>query len=145
MHAARRFGWWSLLAWLALGLALEAMHGFKVGWYLDVGNESRRLMLTLAHVHGTLIALVNLAFAASMRPAANDAKALGWAAGCLRWAGILMPSGFLGGGVQTFGADPGFAIALVPIGGLLLLSGVWLAARSVSQRHEGPPPHEPGN
>lgn len=125
---ARRSGWWSLLVWLSLGLVLESLHACKIGWYLDVGQETRRLLLTLAHVHGTLLALVQLAFAATM-PA--GAPGLARAAGALRWAGILMPLGFLGGGVWAVGGDPGIAVALVPIGGLLLLYGVAQAARSV--------------
>src|SRR5882724_2082352 len=44
-----RFGWWSLLVFLSLGGGLEILHGFKIGWYVDVGNEMRRLMFTLAH------------------------------------------------------------------------------------------------
>src|SRR6266705_6595013 len=56
-----RFGWWSLLVFLSLGGALEPLHGFKIGWYVDVGNETRRLMFTLGHAHGTLLALVNIA------------------------------------------------------------------------------------
>jgi hypothetical protein len=56
-----RFGWWSLLVFLSLGAVLEALHGFKIGWYVDVGNETRRLMFTLAQAHGTLLALVNIA------------------------------------------------------------------------------------
>ena len=56
-----RFGWWSLLVFLSLGAVLETMHGFKIGWYVDVGNETRRLMFTLAHAHGTLLALINIA------------------------------------------------------------------------------------
>src|SRR5207302_5676038 len=55
-----RFGWWSLLVFLSLGGLLETLHGFKIGWYVDVGNEMRRLMFTLAHAHGTALALVNL-------------------------------------------------------------------------------------
>jgi hypothetical protein len=129
LQRARSFGWWSLLGWLTLGMTLEAMHGFKVGWYLDVVNDARRLMLTLAHSHGTLLALVQLAFAATMP---KDAPSLARAGSCLRWAGILMPLGFLGGGIQIFGADPGYAIVLVPIGGAFLFVGVLLAARSVT-------------
>src|SRR5246500_5218576 len=56
-----RFGWWSLLVFLSLGAVLETLHGFKIGWYVDVGNEMRRLMFTLAHAHGTALALVNIA------------------------------------------------------------------------------------
>lgn len=42
------------------------LHGFKVGLYLDVDHSARRHMWTLAHTHGTLLALVNIAFALSL-------------------------------------------------------------------------------
>ena len=58
-----RFGWFALLLFATLGIALETMHGFKIGWYLDVGNEVRRLMWRLAHAHGGLLAIVNILFA----------------------------------------------------------------------------------
>lgn len=64
MNFARRHlvcGWCFLHLYLFVGLLLEALHGFKFGWYLDVDNEMRRLMLTLGHAHGTLFALVNIA------------------------------------------------------------------------------------
>ncbi|HEY8174006.1 MAG TPA: hypothetical protein VIH21_13040, partial [Dehalococcoidia bacterium] len=54
-----RFGWWSLFVFATLGLTLEALHGFKVRAYLDVSNDTRRLMWTLAHAHGTLLGLVH--------------------------------------------------------------------------------------
>ena len=131
MHRNRRFGWWALLCWLALGMVLEAMHGFKIGWYLDVVNDARRLQLTLAHSHGTLIALINLAFVATVRIPEGNPRALDRAGALLRWAGVLMPVGFLLGGVFTMGPDPGFAIVLVPIGGLLLFSGVLSIVRTL--------------
>ena len=65
-----RFGWWSLLLFLTMGIVLEVMHGFKVGWYLDVGNETRRLLLRLAHAHGTLLSLVHVVFALTLRTGA---------------------------------------------------------------------------
>jgi hypothetical protein len=34
---------------LSLGGVLETLRGFKIGWYVDVGNEMHRLMFTLAH------------------------------------------------------------------------------------------------
>ena len=58
-----RVGWWALLAYLSLGIAPESMHGFKIRWYLDVSNETRRLMWTLAHTHGTLLSILNIVFA----------------------------------------------------------------------------------
>ena len=64
-----RFGWWALLFFLSLGAVLETLQGFKIGWYLDVGNETRRLMFTLAHAHGTLLALVNIAAGPLQSPA----------------------------------------------------------------------------
>ena len=131
VQRARSFGWWSLLVWLTLGLMLEGLHGFKVGWYLDVANDTRRLMFTLAHTHGTLLSLVQLAFAATMGSAASG---LARAATCLRAASVLMPLGFLLGGLQFFGGDPGYGIVLVPIGGALLFVGVLLTARAASAR-----------
>lgn len=135
MNATERnltFGWWSLLCWLSVGLVLEALHGFKVGWYLDVVHEARRTQLTLAHTHGTLIALANLAFAATVRPGAGSPARIVRASWCLRWAGILMPAGFLLGGVFVMGADPGLPVVLVPVGGVLLFLGVLLAARIIA-------------
>ncbi|HEX5053603.1 MAG TPA: hypothetical protein VFZ65_17625 [Planctomycetota bacterium] len=131
MQRNRSFGWWSLLCWLSLGMLLEAMHGFKVGWYLDVVNDARRLQLTLAHSHGTLLALINLAFVATVRVPDAAPNGLARAGACLRWAGLLMPLGFLFGGVFAMGPDPSFAIVLVPIGGLLLFAGVLLTVRSL--------------
>ena len=52
---------WSLLVFLSLGGGLETLHGLKIGWCVDVGNEMQRLMFTLAHAHGTALALVNIA------------------------------------------------------------------------------------
>lgn len=66
MHRHLAIGWWSLLLFLTLGIGLEALHGFKVAWYLNVGMETRRLMWRLAHAHGTFLALVHIALAMSI-------------------------------------------------------------------------------
>ena len=50
LRRARSFGWWSLLAWLSLGIVLEGMHAFKLRWYLDVVNDARRHMFNLRTV-----------------------------------------------------------------------------------------------
>ncbi len=124
-----RVGWWSLAVFLALGIALEALHGFKIGWYLDVANATRRLLLTLAHVHGTLLALVHLAFAATLSiraPRVVPRAAL--ASACLLGAGVALPAGFLLGGLWPWGGDPGLGILLVPVGAALLLAGVVMVA-----------------
>ncbi len=128
-----RFGWWALLAYLTLGLVLEILHGLKVSWYLDVGYETRRMMFTLAHAHGTLLALVNIAAALTVRAIAGLTLAP-FAAHALIAATLLLPGGFLLGGLVTYGGDPGLGIALVPIGALLLVAGVARLARDLSRQ-----------
>ena len=124
-----RVGWWTLLVFLTLGLALEALHGFKVGAYLKVSNETRRLMWTLAHAHGTLLGLVNLAFAATLRllPAWPESRRF-LASTALLAATILMPAGFFLGGAFIYAGDPGLGILLVPPGGVFLFTAVLLTA-----------------
>ena len=128
-----RFGWWSLLAFLSLGAVLETFHGFKIGWYVDVSNETRRLMWTLAHTHGTLFSLVHVVFALSLRSSPGIRR--GWlrvASPCLIGATLLLPGGFLLGGTVIYSGDPGVGILLVPLGALLLLIAVFLAARHIA-------------
>jgi uncharacterized membrane protein len=118
-----RFGWWSLLIFLSLGAVLETLQGFKIGWYLDVGNETRRLMFTLAHAHGTLLAVVNIAAGLTarivdrftLRPSVSLA---------LIWAAILLPVGFFLGGIVIYDGDPGLGVWLVPIGAALLFYSI---------------------
>jgi hypothetical protein len=118
-----RFGWWALAVYVSLGIGLEMMHGFKLAWYLDVGNEVRRLMFTLGHFHGTMLALVNIAAGLTIRGSEGlpIKRSVSFA---LIWAAILLPGGFLLGGFVTYDGDPGSGIWLVPIGALLLLYGV---------------------
>jgi hypothetical protein len=130
-----RFGWWALLAWLATGIALETLHGFKIGWLLDVGNDTRRLMFRLAHTHGTFLALVNIAAALTVRMV-NGGTLARWTSFSLIWSALLIPIGFLLGGIVTYGGDPGFGVWLVPIGAALLLYGVARTARDLSTRCE---------
>jgi hypothetical protein len=127
-----RFGWWSLLIFLLFGGALETLHGFKIGWYLDVGNEMRRLMFTLAHAHGTLLALVNIAAGLTARSVARfDLRPS--ISSVLIWAAILLPAGFFLGGVVTYGGDPGLGVWLVPVGAILLLYSVARIALDLSK------------
>lgn len=126
-----RFGWCILLVYLVLGIILESFHGFKIGLYLDVSNETRRHMWTLAHAHGTLIALVNLAFCAALPKMELEPRALALASVCLLIAGVFMPLGFLLGGVVIYGGDPGLLILLVPPSGAAFALGVGLTALGV--------------
>jgi hypothetical protein len=128
------FGWWSLAAFALLGLVLESAHGLKLGWYLDLSNTTRRLSLTLGHAHGTLLGLVNLAFALSLQHTKMSATALGRASFALRAATILMPLGFILGGLKVYAGDPGIGIVLVPPSAVLLIIGLVSVARGFSSR-----------
>ena len=134
-----RIGWWGLLAFLSLGIVLEVMHGFKLRWYLDVSNETRRQMWTLAHTHGTLLAVLNIVFALSLRHLGDwRGNGLVLASRCLLAALFLLPIGFLLGGVFIDGGDPGLGILLVPPGALLAVIAVLGIARAASRRGAGP-------
>jgi hypothetical protein len=120
-----RFGWWSLVVFVGLGITLETLHGFKIVWYLGVNSETRRLMWTLAHSHGTLLSVLQIVFALTVpRLTAKTISSQVRASMCLLGAGILMPLGFFLGGLFCYSGDPGIGILLVPPGGLLLLIGV---------------------
>ena len=130
-----RFGWWSLLLFATLGLLLESLQGFKVRAYLDVSNETRRLMWTLAHAHGTLLALVHVIFGLTMRATPPTVMPhLHLISSSLIAASVLLPGGFFLGGIAFYSGDPGLGILLVPIGGVLLLFAVFWIARGSSAR-----------
>lgn len=127
-----RFGWWSLLGFLSLGFVLELLHGFKAGLYLDVSNETRRLMWTLAHAHGALLGVVHILYALCLGlfpgVAARDQRPVSL---CLIAASVLLPGGFFAGGVRFYAGDPGLGILAVPVGATLLLIAVFLIARAI--------------
>jgi hypothetical protein len=119
-----RLGWWALLVFACVGLCLEGLHGFKVGYYLDPGSETRRLMWRLGHAHGVLLALVNIAFGVSLHALTPRGRAVRVGSRALALASLLMPVGFLAAGFGVDGGDPGLFIALVPLGGVALLVGL---------------------
>lgn len=123
-----RFGWGSLLVFVLLGGVLEAMHGFKVDWYLAVGNETQRLLWRLAHAHGTFLSLVHVAFALTVARAAVAPRV---SSACLVGASIALPGGFLLGAFGSAGGDPGLGIALVPVGLVLMVIAVAGCLRSL--------------
>ncbi len=132
-----RFGFWGLAVFLTLGATLEALHGFKAGFYLDVSNETRRLMWTLAHAHGALLALINVVAGVAMRslPELVSGRHVRVASPLLIAAAALLPAGFFLGGVAFYSGDPGIGIALVPPGAAcLLLAVVELARASANVR-----------
>jgi len=130
-----RIGWLAILVFLSLGIVLEALHGFKVDAYLNVANETRRLMWTLAHAHGVLLGVLHLGFAFTLREL--DATSLAWPRTpslCLSGATVLLPLGFLLGGAVTYGGDPGVGILLVPVGAALLFAAVTITLVNVRRQ-----------
>ena len=89
-------------------------------------------MFRLAHAHGTLLNLVLIVAAIC---AQLDLIRLGPISSLgLRTAVILLPSGFLLGGLWHFKDDPGLGIFLVPMGALLLLATALHLAWSTPRR-----------
>jgi hypothetical protein len=130
-----RVGWAALLLFATLGTLLEMLHAFKVPWYLGVASESRRLLWTLAHVHGAALGLVNLALAAVLpmmprppHPAASASLIAGT---------VLVPGGFFVGGLFVHGGDPGLGAILIPPGALLVLVSLALIVRAAMARDAG--------
>jgi hypothetical protein len=127
-RTARRFGWTSLLGWASFGLVLEAAHAWKLAAMLD--DELARMLVRLGHAHGTVLALVVLAFGEAGAPlfaAATDARLAGR---LLRAAALLVPFGFALSAVAHPEGDPNVLVFLVPAGAVCLLGGLALATRA---------------
>ncbi len=89
-------------------------------------------MFSLAHTHGTLLVIVNIAAGITARVVGADVLP-SRAASTVRVAAILIPLGFFLGGVVIHDGDPGLGVALVPIGGFLLAYGVFSIAVEMSR------------
>jgi len=129
------FGWTMLVVFGVIGIGLEALHGFKIGWYLDVGNETRRLMFRLAHAHGTLFAVVNVIFALSVQYFENwPTRRMELSARALKIGSILLPGGFFISGLYIYDGDPGLGIILVPFGAIAMLIAFVLTAQGARSK-----------
>ncbi len=113
-----RQGWISLAAWIVFGLLIEGLIGFRSPVLLD--DSIRRDLFRLAHAHGTLLNLVLIAAAICAR--LDLIRFGGMTSLGLRAAVVLLPGGFLLGGIWHFKDDPGVGILLVPVGAVLLLT-----------------------
>lgn len=128
-----RFAWIGLLVFATLGLTLEALHAWKSGAYLGVGNETRRLMWTLAHAHGVGLSLLHIGFAGTLKLLFETlTPRLRLASRLLTWATLMLPGGFFLGGVVTYDGDPGLGVLLAPVGALLLWVSILLVALSIT-------------
>jgi hypothetical protein len=117
-------GWVSVAAWMAVGLLLEGLLGYKIPAYLD--DPQRRELFRLAHTHGAFLGLVVIVYALSAGRLGDKVPAS--ARRALRIGAVAMPLGFFLAGVWHPEGDPGPAIWLVPPAGLLLIYGVISAA-----------------
>src|SRR5262245_50370871 len=120
------------------------LHGFKVRAYVDVSNETRRLMWPLAHAHGTLLSLVHVIFGLTLRTGAESSlpNNISLISSCLIGASVLLPGGFFLGGIVVYGGDPGLGVLLVPVGAALLLAAVFFIARHTTGSR---PAEKPGD
>lgn len=92
-------------------------------------------MWRLGHAHGTLLSLVHLAFALTLpRLAPWPPRRLAVASSALRAGSVLLPAGFVLGGVWIHGGDPGLGVLLVPLGAVALVVGVATVAREARRR-----------
>ncbi len=130
-----RLGWWMLALFAGAGLLLESLIGLRTPWLLDVGMEARRVMFRLAHAHGALLGVVNVAFAASLRTGlvAAEGSALIWPSRLLAAGSMCVPLGFALGGVWFLEADPGLGVLLVPIGALAVVAALVSIARACAR------------
>jgi hypothetical protein len=127
-----RIGWCALLLFLSLGAFLEFLHGFKLSFYLNQENRLRRELWTLAHAHGTLLALIQIGFAGGLMHFGRwTTRRLKLVSFFLLDATILIPLGFFLGGISPSESDPWMGILLVPLGALLLFIAVSLIIFSI--------------
>jgi len=132
-----RFGFTGLAVFALLGLLLEALHGFKVGFYLDVESEPRRLAFRLAHAHGTLLSLVHVAYGLTLESRfAVHPSAARRASQLLVVATLLLPGGFFLGGFFIHGGDPGPGVLVVPLGAIALVAAALVTARGLGRGHD---------
>src|SRR5262245_44146000 len=105
-----RVGWWCLVFFAVMGTALDAMHGLKLPFYLGVSQETRRLMWTLCHAHGTLLSIVHILFSLTLQNRAVATGRLELVSQGFSLSTVLLPLGFFLGGFHFYVGDPGIGV-----------------------------------
>ena len=113
-------GWWGLAVWLSLGLLLEGLIGFRTSAYLL--DPIRRDLFRLAHAHGTIFSILLLVTALFLERGLSSPPAA--AIRTLQIGTVMMPLGFLLGGIRHTETDPNLLVLLSPLGGLLIIFAV---------------------
>jgi hypothetical protein len=126
--AIARQAWFGLAFWLTFGLFIEGLIAFRAPVYLQ--DPVRRELFRLAHAHGTILSLLMLIANLYIQKGltAPPSAAL-WS---LRLGILVMPVGFLLGGVWHYESDPGLGVFLAPVGALMIIFGV--VAIAISSR-----------
>ena len=120
-----------IAVWMTFGLLLEGLIGYKTPDYLH--DSVRRELFRLAHAHGTLLSLLLLGLALVCDR--FDVKPANFVPMVLRGGVVLMPIGFLLGGLWHYESDPGVGIWLVPVAAVMVVFGVVsLAAAFVARK-----------
>ncbi len=120
-----KWGWAALFFAIVGGIALESLHAFKAETFLGVDQETTRLMWRLAHAHGALLGVVNILYALTCHHQSLEFAQDKTVSTALIMATILLPGGFLLGGIMPMDGDPGIGIILIPLGGVALLFAVF--------------------
>jgi hypothetical protein len=124
-----RQAWFGLAFWIAFGLLVEGLIGFRSPSYLQ--DSVRREVFRLAHAHGTVLHLLFLIAVYFVRAGiSSPPSAALWS---LRLGVLLMPLGFLLGGIWHYESEPGVGIFLSPLGGVMILFAVIAFAFSTSR------------
>ena len=106
----RVFGWTLLAISFLLGAAIETLLGMKAA---AIHDPLRHELWTLAHFHAAFLGLFNLLYPL--------VATLGKRTTTFVIAGsVLLPLGFLAGGIGHPEGDPSGGILLAPIGAVLL-------------------------
>lgn len=126
-----RQGWVSVACWMAVGLLLEGLLGYKAPSYLN--DPQRRELFRLAHSHGALLGVVLIVAALTAQRFGMPPRTAQLA---LRIGAVMMPVGFLLAGVWHPEGDPGLAIWLVPPGALLVIFGAVAMALSLKTNRQ---------
>jgi hypothetical protein len=113
-------GWFGLAIFMAFGLLFEGLIGYRSPAYLN--DPMRRELFRLAHAHGTILSLVLLIADQYLR--SREIQIPRPAILSLRIGALLMPIGFLLGGIWHTETDPHFLVILSPIGGVMLVFGI---------------------
>jgi hypothetical protein len=121
-------GFLGIAIWMSFGLLLEGFIGFRVSAYMS--NVVRRELFQLAHTHGTLLSLLFLVTVLALNNRLISMNSISlWV---LRIGTILMPIGFLLGGIWIRGEEPNPLIFLAPIGGVMVIFGIINALFNIS-------------